>query len=113
MNAKSCPSCHQAVPSISGMKFCPYCGKNLGSSGMGNLENQALSVLQEKGLIDAIKYYRKQTGLGLVESKEAMEGLAQRHGVESPKSSKGCVLAVSLVVLVLALALCLFFFNRV
>lgn len=94
------------------MKFCPSCGKNLGGLGMGNLENQALSVLQEKGLIDAIKYYREQTGLGLKESKEAVEGLAQGHGVELPKSSAtGCLLVVGLAALVLILAICIFFLS--
>jgi|GEM_PF-7078821 len=74
-------------------------------------EESVLSALREKGLIDAIKVYRQSTGLGLKESKQAVEALAERHGVELPRSGVGCVLVIALVLLGATAGL-LFLFAR-
>ncbi|HTU25344.1 MAG TPA: ribosomal protein L7/L12 [Pirellulales bacterium] len=55
----------------------------------GELDQQVLDLCRSGKLIEAIKLYRSQTGLGLKEAKDAVEALAAQHGVSMPKGS-GC-----------------------
>jgi len=53
-----------------------------------SLEAQVLAIVATGGKLAAIKWIRQQTGLGLKESKDAVELLMQQHNVSSPRS--GC-----------------------
>lgn len=64
-------------------------------------ESQVLVLLQSGQKIAAIKRYREEKCTGLKEAKEAVEALAERHGM--PHGS-GCASAV-LVLLVIGVAL--------
>lgn len=60
-------------------------------------EQQLLSVLRGGNKIAAIKLYRERTRVGLKEAKDAVEGVARRHGLPEPKSA-GCAGVVLLAV---------------
>ena len=51
-------------------------------------EAKIVALLRESQFIQAIKVYRKATGLGLKEAKEAVEGIAARQGIRP--TQKGC-----------------------
>jgi hypothetical protein len=58
--------------------------------------------------IEAIKLYREQTGLGLMESKQAMEALEAELRASMPEAfakppSRGCFTAVVLLIAAVAL----------
>ena len=67
-------------------------------------EGEVLSQLEAGKLIGATKAYRAQTGLGLKESKDAVEQLARQHGITPPKA--GCA-GILLGVLAAAALTCL------
>jgi ribosomal protein L7/L12 len=52
-------------------------------------DKQLLELLAAGQKIAAIKLYRQQTRLGLKEAKEAVEALAAKHGIATPRS--GCL----------------------
>ncbi|MEX2185473.1 MAG: hypothetical protein WD875_01710 [Pirellulales bacterium] len=54
------------------------------------LEAAVVDLMRRSRKIEAIKRYREATGKGLKESKEAVEEIAQRHGVPSHSSGVGC-----------------------
>jgi hypothetical protein len=71
------------------------------------MEAEVLGLMTGGDKIEAIKLYRKKTGLGLKEAKDAVEALAARHGIASKGS--GCagvflVLLACIAVLVCACA---------
>lgn len=66
------------------------------------VEEQVADLCRAGRKLDAIKALREATGMGLKESKEAVEALARRHGIEM--QSTGCGTAVLLVAIVSALA---------
>jgi hypothetical protein len=100
-----CLFCDQKNPP--GAARCAGCGADLpvddspdasaGSAPAGrdpsepadSLERQILNTLATSGKIAAIKEYREATGAGLKESKDAVEVLAARHGVQ-PARGTGC-----------------------
>ena len=55
-----------------------------------SLEDRILEQLRAGRKIEAIKIYRKETGTGLKEAKEAVDAMQRRHGM--PVESAGCVL---------------------
>jgi ribosomal protein L7/L12 len=55
----------------------------------GEIEQRLIDLLYAGKKIAAIKLYREQTGLGLKESKEAVEALAERRGISAARS--GCL----------------------
>jgi ribosomal protein L7/L12 len=65
-----------------------------------SLEAEVLSALSRDGKIGAIKLYRERTKVGLKDAKDAVEGLAARHGVAAKGS--GCAGMVLLLTLALA-----------
>ena len=42
---------------------------------------QVIEALKRNNIIEAIKYYREITGLGLAEAKSAVEGIKKRRGI--------------------------------
>jgi hypothetical protein len=62
-----------------------------------DFEDEIISILGQGRKIEAIKLYREQTGAGLKASKEAVEALAERHGIITSQGG-GCfgVVLVSL-----------------
>ncbi len=55
-----------------------------------SLEDRILEQLRVGRKIEAIRIYRKETGTGLKEAKEAVDAMQRRHGM--PVESAGCVL---------------------
>lgn len=70
------------------------------SSDEKGFETEVLNALSRDGKIAAIKIYRERTKVGLKEAKEAVEGLAARHGVAAKGS--GCAGMVLLFVFAVA-----------
>ena len=58
------------------------------SSSADPLDSQILQLMQTGRKIDAIKLYRETRRVGLKEAKDAVEALAQEHGI--PQRSVGC-----------------------
>jgi hypothetical protein len=52
------------------------------------LDSQILQLMRAGRKIDAIKLHREQWRVGLKEAKDAVEALAQQHGI--PQRSVGC-----------------------
>lgn len=61
-------------------------------------KGEVLAQLTHRRKIAAIKIYREHTGLGLKESKEAVEKMAAEHGI---KPATGCSTSAAVAVLVL------------
>jgi ribosomal protein L7/L12 len=66
------------------------------------LEREVVSQLEQGRKIAAIKIYREATGARLKEAKEAVEAIAERHGI-SRMAKSGCVTLVLLMLLPLAI----------
>lgn len=64
------------------------------------LDPELLPLLQAGKKIDAIKLYRERTGLGLAESKQAVEAIAARHGIATGGGCAGVLLAIAMVGLI-------------
>ncbi len=102
-----CPNCDHENPDAADR--CESCGAPLtedsADSASGEpdenteLARQIAEALQKGGKIHAIKLYRKATGVGLKEAKDAVEALAARHGIQ-PKS--GCAGVLLLLVVTAA-----------
>ncbi len=113
----NCPKCGESNPS--GTRMCGKCGTQFPNEvagvseaeprqaqAIGAAEEDVLGALRAGRKIEAIKIYRKKTGVGLAEAKEAVEAMGTEHGI-TPQSS-GCA-GVVLAALVLggSLAACL------
>ena len=61
------------------------------------LETKVVRLMRDNRKIDAIKVFREATGASLYDAKQAVEGLAARHGVAT---KGGCTAVVLLAVLV-------------
>lgn len=66
------------------------------------LEKQVQSLLEQGRKIEAVKLYKDTTGVALIEAKQAVESLAARPGLATPRT--GCF-GVLMVGVVTALAL--------
>ena len=67
-------------------------GETVASSGTTNtseLTDEVIRLLERNEKIAAVKLYREQTGTGLKEAKEAVEAIAEQHGLASA-SGAGC-----------------------
>ena len=62
--------------------------ENIAPASADPLDSQILQLMRAGRKIDAIKLYREQRRVGLKEAKDAVEALAQQHGI--PKRSVGC-----------------------
>ena len=62
-----------------------------------SLEGRVLTLMQGQKKIEAIKFYRQTTGAGLKAAKDAVEALAEKHGIAS--KGTGCTAAALVMVL--------------
>jgi hypothetical protein len=89
-----CRNCNYDVhPSIG---QCPHCGASVDKP-LADLEQQVRALLDDGQKIAAVKLYKDQTGVSLLEAKQAVESLAARHGLETQRG--GCLGVVLAVVL--------------
>lgn len=89
-----CRNCNYDVhPSIG---QCPHCGASVDKP-MADLEQQVRSLLDQGQKIQAVKLYKDQKGVSLLEAKQAVESLAARHGLVTQRA--GCLGVVAVVVL--------------
>lgn len=110
-----CPTCSFENDEL--RDTCGACGAELGASSLSKTavaemypapgsakEQEILRLLRGQQKIMAIRVHREATGLGLKESKEAVEALARRHGLSNvaPTGTGTLVLALGVVFLVLA-----------
>ena len=63
----------------------------------GDLEVELLRLLGRGDKLEAVKLYKDQKGVALIEAKQAVETLAARHGLETHRG--GCLGVVAVVVL--------------
>lgn len=61
-------------------------------------ERDLLELVKSGQKIEAIKHHRERTGLGLKESKDAVEALAARYGVAPHKSGCAGVLVLGVMI---------------
>ena len=97
-----CPKCNSEIPT--GVRSCPNCGLDLAMTIDRSVQDQIRSVLLEGKKIEAIKIYREATGLGLKESKHAVEFVEAelRGSGQLPlKTKSGCFALVSLILILL------------
>ena len=97
-----CRFCDHNVPL--GTTRCPNCGApvDTATAQTEDLEQQVRSLLGQGQKLEAVKLYKDQTGASLRQAKEAVEAieaLAERHGIAA--KGGGCV-GVVLVFLALA-----------
>ncbi len=120
---QDCPSCGEL--NHSGADRCTKCGAwfSRGADGapaesppprrpaprelppQDTFEGRVLHLLQQGQNIPAIKLWRKKTGAGLKEAKDAVEALGRRHGLKIASGCRGaatvlCALAVLTIVVV-------------
>jgi ribosomal protein L7/L12 len=67
-----------------------------------DLERAVVAQLEVGRKIAAIRFYREATGARLKEAKEAVEAIAERHGI-SRMAKSGCLTLVLLMLLPLAI----------
>jgi hypothetical protein len=98
--AKRCASCGAELPGAMENESREYDALERGetpaplATASSGVPSGVLDALRQGNKIEAIKLYRKQTGLGLKEAKDAVEALAARHGIVS-KSGCASVLAAA------------------
>ncbi len=68
-----------------------------------SLEGQIVDLMRKRNKIEAVRLFRRMSGCGLKEAKDAVEALAVKHGI-NPKPA-GCA---GIVLLMIALAAVLF-----
>jgi len=78
-------------------------------SSFPHIPPEALTVLREGQLIDAIKITREQTGLGLKESKDLIDQYLQQHPQEQARvkeqlaqKSRGGIKVIVFIIVILA-----------
>ena len=118
---RRCISC--GTENDEGRHTCWSCGRPLGAGASSSASETAarapdrdgrpvdpheiLRLLRDGRKIPAIKLYRERTGLGLKESKEAVEALARQQGIKTSPSGcgpLGCLVVVVLVAVAVGLA---------
>lgn len=112
-----CPFCGHDNPA--GMELCKGCGAKIPDAAVqpappmqtsapdadqpdsppDDLEGRVLEEMRQGRKISAIKLHREATGMGLKESKEAVEALAAQHGIVA--RGGGCAGAVLLMLVAL------------
>lgn len=92
-----CPSCGKKFLRVDTVEImekgfrCDSCGHRI-DPGPTMQEKLIVASLQQKNLVEAVKIHRAFTGLGLKESKEAVEAIAQKYQIEI---KKGCFIATA------------------
>lgn len=98
----SCPKCNGEI--LTGVRICPQCGHDLAVLVDRSVQEQIRSLLLQGQKIEAIKIYREATGLGLKESKDAVEIVESELRSSAqlpPKTKSGCLAMLTLLLLVL------------
>ncbi len=73
----------------------------------GDLEAELLRLLGRGDKLEAVKLYKDQTGVSVLEAKQAVESLAARDGLETQRGGcLGVVLAVVLAAVILGMGIC-------
>ncbi|MDR0828554.1 MAG: ribosomal protein L7/L12 [Prevotellaceae bacterium] len=88
----NCPNCKSPINDNAAV--CEWCGSSIKieiENSLSELDKELLSMAAQK--LDAVKLYRKKTGLGLKESKDYVDNLFATH----LNVKKGC-LSVLLIV---------------
>ena len=67
-----------------------------------NLEEEIVALLERGRKIEAIKHYREQAGVGLKESKEAIEDIARRRGITTKSGCLGVILVGVMILIVVS-----------
>lgn len=75
---------------------CPQCGAPVDRPN-ADLEQQIRSLLDQGQKIAAVKLYKDQKGVSLLEAKQAVESLAAKHGLDTRQA--GCLGVLAAVVL--------------
>ena len=97
-----CPKCNGEIPS--GVRICPHCRHDLAMMVDRSVPDQIRSLLLEGKKIEAIKIYREASGVGLKESKDAVEIVKSElrgGGQLPPKTKSGCFALLSLILILL------------
>jgi hypothetical protein len=79
---------------------CNYCGAALFSleekkpelMAPESIDQQVLAICKKGSFLEAVKFYKDHSGKGLKESKDYVEELAKRNGIEKPA---GCFVATA------------------
>ena len=72
-----------------------------------DLEAELLRLLGRGDKLEAVKLYKDQKGVSLLEAKQAVESLAARHGLETQRGGcLGVVLAVVLAAVTFGMTIC-------
>jgi len=88
---RQCSRCQQPVDPEA--QRCPHCGAWLSQQpdapepNLDSLEDAVRSLLTQGQKIAAIKLYREQTGVGLAEAKNAVEGIERGDGLPNNKAA--------------------------
>ena len=73
----------------------------------GDMEAELLRLLGRGAKLEAVKLYKDQMGVSLLEAKQAVESLAERHGLETQRGGcLGVVLAVVLAAVTFGMTIC-------
>jgi ribosomal protein L7/L12 len=57
-----------------------HLGVSMSEDGSPTIDPRIIDALKKNNLIEAIKYYREKTGVGLAEAKAAVEEINKRRG---------------------------------
>ena len=119
-----CRFCEETIQP--GNKFCPQCGAEVPEEDyqpspiqLDDSLRRALEHIEDpfektiaatfasEGKISAIKLYRQKKGVDLKDAKEAVEALAQKHGIKSTGTA-GCAGMLVLCLIVCSVCIGLF-----
>ena len=102
----SCSKCKAQISSDAQM--CPHCGYELEPLPERGMQSQIRQLLMEGNKIQAIKIHREATGMGLKESKDAVEAVEaelRSSGQLPQKSTGGCLILFGLPLPILLIIL--------
>ena len=108
LECESCGAGLHYTPGASSIT-CPHCGTEYVIELAADeppaiaYDAEVLDLLRQRKQLQAIKYLRSRTGLGLKEAKQYVDGLARRENiaVSAGPSQAGCIVVVAAVVLLL------------
>ena len=73
----------------------------------GDLESELLRLLGRGDKLEAIKLYKDQRGVALLEAKQAVESLAARHGIVTQRAGcLGVLVAVVMAAVAFGMTIC-------
>lgn len=66
---------------------------------VGNIEIEIVDIINRKGLLTAVKYYKDKTGLDLKKSKDYVDGIVRKHNLKSNTRNSGCMVSLTLIII--------------